>query len=137
MNNLITISEYFGSKIKTAENDSNAFDLLGRVNDLTSMYEADTGAEMPINPATNSHISGSGNGGFRLRDCPIGAYHSSHKQGMAVDIFDPFDSLDKWITLNPDVLVTFDLFREYPVSTIGWCHLTTRAPLSGRRTFLP
>jgi hypothetical protein len=29
------------------------------------------------------------------------------------------------------------LYREDPGSTPGWVHLTTRAPKSGRRTFIP
>ena len=139
MNNLITLADYFGpNRINISQEiDGNALDLLGRVNDLTSMFTADTGMVLLINPKTDSHISGSGNGGFRLRDCPIGAFHSSHKRGSGIDIFDPSAYLSTWITLNPAVLITFDLYREDPASTPTWCHLTTRAPLSGRRTFLP
>jgi hypothetical protein len=93
------------------------------------------GRELPINPKTNSCISGETNGGFRLPDCPIGAADSSHKQGQGVDIYDPLNDLDAWIT--DDILTDFDLYREHPVSTEFWCHLTYRAPHSGHRTFFP
>jgi hypothetical protein len=52
-----------------------------------------------------------------------------------VDIFDPYNHIDDWITRN--VLLKFDLYREHPDCTENWLHLSTRAPKSGTRTFLP
>lgn len=110
--------------------------LLDRVNALIADYEA-TGKKVAFNNFTKSQISGAKYGGFRTQDCPIGAPRSSHKLGMAVDIIDRDNALDDWITANPDVLVTYDLYREAPEKTKSWCHLSTKAPKSGKRTFLP
>jgi hypothetical protein len=110
--------------------------LLDRVNALIVDYEA-TGKKVAINSFTKSQISGAKYGGFRTQDCPVGAPRSSHKLGMAVDIIDRDNALDDWITSNPDVLVTHDLYREAPEKTKSWCHLSTKAPKSGKRTFLP
>jgi hypothetical protein len=110
--------------------------LLDRVNALIAEYEA-KGKKVAINSFTKSQISGAKYGGFRTQDCPVGAPRSSHKLGMAVDIIDRDNALDDWITANPDVLVTHDLYREAPEKTKSWCHLSTKAPKSGKRTFLP
>jgi CRISPR/Cas system CMR-associated protein Cmr5 small subunit len=56
---------------------------------------------------------------------------------MAVDIYDKGQHLDNWLDKNPDALIKYDLYREAPESTINWCHLSTRKPLSARRTFKP
>jgi hypothetical protein len=110
--------------------------LLDRVNALIAEYEA-TGKQVAINSFTKSQISGAKYGGFRTQDCPVGAPRSSHKLAMAVDIIDRDNALDDWITDNPDVLVKHDLYREAPEKTKSWCHLSTKAPKSGKRTFLP
>ena len=62
---------------------------------------------------------------------------SAHKLGMAVDIYDHGEHLDNWIDAKPDALVKYDLYREEPASTVNWLHLSTRKPLSGKRTFKP
>lgn len=97
------------------------------------------GYEPPVSPNTGTQISGSknghGDGGFRLQSSTTGAPGSSHKEGQAVDIYDPQGDLDRMLTNS--LLESFDLYREAPMSTPGWCHLTTRAPRSGRRTFVP
>jgi hypothetical protein len=54
---------------------------------------------------------------------------------MAVDIYDPQNKLDDYLT--DEILTKFDLYREAPESTLGWCHLGTRMPGSGHRTFKP
>ena len=56
---------------------------------------------------------------------------------MAVDIYDHGEHLDKWLDAKPDALIKYDLYREEPSATINWCHLGTRKPLSGKRTFKP
>lgn len=132
---MITISQYFGNKEHSSDQSSAAMDLLASVNSLLAHYSADEGVELPINPHTGTLISGVTEGGFRLPDCPQGALHSSHKEAKAVDVYDPSDDLDTY--LHDELLAQFNLYREAPASTFGWCHLTTRAPGSGHRTFIP
>ena len=136
---MITVKELFGTKIDspdaTEERQMNAADLLEKVGKLLAYLEY----EPPICPNTGTQISGSkngdGDGGFRLQSSRTGAAHSSHKEGQAVDIYDPRNRLDGMLSNN--MLSMFELYREHPSSTPGWCHLTTRAPRSGNRTFYP
>ena len=132
---MITLAQYFGSKPHTPEHEAAATELLDRVEKLCMTLAWD----WPIDPDTGTSISGSrggaGDGGFRLPTATTGAAMSSHKEAKAVDIFDPKNELDDLIT---DALLTaYGLYREAPEKTPGWCHLTTRAPKSGKRTFTP
>ena len=137
---MITLQDYFGDKAHPTEYNLNALTLLYRVNNLHAAYITDTGNLMLINPVTGNQISGSksGDGGFRLPASTTGASKSAHKTGQAVDIYDHGDQrLDNWLDANPDALIKYDLYREEPSATINWCHLGTRKPLSGKRTFKP
>ena len=132
---MITVAEYFGHKPHTPEHEAAATELLNRVEKLCATVAWD----FPLDPDTGTSISGSrggaGDGGFRLPTATTGAAMSSHKEAKAVDVVDPDNELDNLIT---DALLTaYELYREAPKSTLGWCHLTTRAPKSGRRTFPP
>ena len=75
--------------------------------------------------------------------CIRDSLHSSHKEARAVDVYDPSDRLDEWLDTfehgdgDNTRLEQHGLYREAPASTPTWCHLTTRAPHSGRRTFAP
>ena len=133
---MISLNEYAGAWLKSADfNDkrkSNAIELLKRVNLLLADYGL-----VPINPDTKSQVSGQLWGGFRTQACNIGAPNSAHKQGMAVDVFDPKALLSKWLTDNPEKLIKVNLYREHPSATLTWSHLTTRPPGSGKRTFYP
>lgn len=131
----LTLDQYFIGRAHSAEQSNAAIELLGCVNVMLYAYQADTGNELPINIHTNSCIAGLTEGGFRLPECPQGAANSAHKHACAVDIYDPKDDLDTWLTDH--ILERYGLYRESPIETHGWCHLTTRAPGSGRRTFLP
>ena len=135
---MITLQEYFSDKPHPTEYNLNALTLLYRVNNLIAAYTTDTGKLPQINPITGSQVSGSkgGDGGFRLPTSTTGSSKSAHKLGMAIDLVD-HGELDKWLDENPDVLIKYDLYREASVSTPGWCHLSTRKPLSGKRTFKP
>lgn len=135
---MILISDYFGKWADhpdaTPHVKENASMLVQAVNMLLEdAYEF--GLDLPINPKTGTHISGTQYGGFRPQDCPEGAPSSSHKVGRGVDIYDPLNELDNWIT--DTILERRGLYRESPMVTRGWVHLTDRAPGSGRRTFLP
>lgn len=130
---VITLAEYFGDKAHTDEHAVNAVELLRRVGTLLDKY----GRMPPFNPKRGDQISGNrgGDGGFRLPDSQTGVAKSSHKEGKAVDIYDPGNDLDSWIT--DSILTSVDLYREHPDSTAQWVHLTTRPPGSGKRTFFP
>ena len=134
---MITLQDYFGDKAHPTEYNLNALTLLYRVNNLLAAYTTDTGLIIPNNPATGSQVSGSGDGGFRLPTSTTGSSKSAHKVAQAVDIADHGEHLDKWLDKYPDALIKYDLYREEPSATINWCHLGTRKPLSGKRTFKP
>lgn len=132
---MITLSHYFLDRPHTPEQEKDASDLLCRVGGLLTEYMRQTGSELDLNPHTGSLISGKTEGGFRLPDCAQGAAKSSHKEAKGVDVYDPANKIDEWITRN--LLIQFNLYRESPKYTNGWCHLTTREPKSKCRSFLP
>jgi hypothetical protein len=125
---------YEGSDEISQLHRSNAAGMLVLVNKLLG-YATTKGVILKNNPVTHSLVGGEKNGGWRPQACPIGAPGSAHKQGQAVDVYDPDGALDDFLT--DDILRDFGLYREHPASTRGWCHLTTRAPSSGKRTFYP
>lgn len=132
---MITSEQFFGEKPHTEAQTVASLDLLARVNALCDYLDY----EPLIDPDTGCQISGSkdghGDGGFRLLSATTGREHSSHKEARGVDVNDPDGALDRMIT--DEVLERFGLYREAPESTPGWCHLTTRSPPSGHRSFLP
>ena len=135
---MITLDQYFGIYASHADAGPGMYAaaeaMLEKVNALLDKAQS-SGIQPEVNPNTNSQVSGEFNGGFRPQDCPVGAAKSSHKQARAVDVFDPHNALDGWIT--DDILVEFGLYREHPDDTPRWCHLSDKAPGSGRRTFHP
>lgn len=135
---MISLPEYFGpwedSPDATDERHEAAQTMLEKVNPLLEEAEGE-GIELKINPHTGSLVSGQTYGGFRPQDCPQGAPHSSHKEARAVDVYDPSGALDRWLT--DEILEKHDLYREHPADTSGWCHLSDKAPGSGKRTFHP
>lgn len=146
---VITVQQYFGSKFGhpdvTQLRFENALSLLMRVGELLSEARADGVNVDLIDPDTGTEISGSkggsGDGGFRLQDSKTGAPGSAHKNGEAVDKYDPDNALDTWLdkfdtgTAGNTKLEYHGLFREHGDDTPGWCHIQTRAPKSGKRTF--
>jgi hypothetical protein len=132
---MITSQQYFQAKPHTPEQEALAADLLERVEKLGDAVAWD----WPVCPNTGTSVSGSkggqGDGGFRLSTATTGAPNSSHKEARAVDVYDPKNELDDLVT--DALLSAYGLYREAPESTPGWCHLTTRAPKSGHRTFIP
>ena len=132
---MISMSDYFGiwydHEDATEAVKTNAGLMLQCVNALLLQYPK----TLPYNPHTGSLVSGTTFGGFRPKNCPQGAANSSHKEGNGIDIYDPHNDLDAWIT--DDRLKNAWLYREDPSKTPGWLHLTTRAPGSGKRTFMP
>lgn len=144
---MITLTQYFAGKPHAPGLEAVADELLDKVNRL--LAEAHDAGEFgrPVCPNTGSEISGSkggsGDGGFRLSTATTGAATSSHKEARAVDVYDPGGRLDEWLDQfehgvgDNSKLAEYGLYREAPSATPGWCHLSTRAPKSGRRTFNP
>lgn len=138
---MISLLDYFGVKMSnpeaTLEMKNNATNLLRKVNELLKRAEQEGAYSAPIDPDTGTQISGSrggaGDGGFRLSTSTTGAPRSQHKKAHAVDVYDPANILDGWIT--DGTLEEFGLFRETPGATNGWAHLQDVAPGSGRRTY--
>lgn len=137
---MITIEQYFGKWIDhqdaTEARKGNAKRLVIACEMLSAIAASD-GVVFPTNPATKSGVSGQQYGGFRPQDCPIGAPHSSHKEGMAVDRFDPLNLIDDWCMDNLDKLALCGIYIEHPDATKHWSHWTIRPPLSGNRVFRP
>jgi len=137
---MITLEQYFGKWIDhpdaTEARKGNAKRLLIACEMLSAMAAAD-GVVFPTNPATQSNVSGQQYGGFRPQNCPIGAAHSSHKEGMAVDRFDPLNKIDDWCMANLDKLALCGIYLEHPDDTPHWSHWSIRPPLSGNRVFHP
>jgi hypothetical protein len=137
---MITLEQYFGpwadSDDATDERRANAAALLAAAGQLEITARND-GVPFPTNPATNSGVSGQRYGGFRPQACVIGAASSAHKQGLAVDLFDPSGAIDEWCLANLDKLEDCGIYIEAPDSTKGWSHWSTRAPRSGNRVFIP
>lgn len=144
---MITCDQYFGGKPHTAAHTAAAVDLLERRNRLREEYYAASGAAPDIDPDTDTEISGkkngSGDGGFRVPQTTTGAGDSSHKEARGLDDSDQQDAFDAWLDQFEDghggnsKLEEYGLYREAPKATHTWCHLTTRAPGSGKRTFQP
>src|ERR1700676_1615737 len=66
-----------------------------------------------------------------------GAKGSAHAVCEACDFHDQDGALDFFCANRLDVLEQCCLYLEMPSKTIGWTHLTIRAPKSGSRIFLP
>ena len=144
---MITQEQYFQAKPHTEAHAASADDLLKRRNALRGEWCEETSKECPVCPNTGTEISGSkrgqGDGGFRLMTAGTGRPNSSHKEARGVDDYDPQNEFDTWLDGFEDgiggntKLETYGLYREHPDDTKGWCHLTTRRPGSGHRTFKP
>ena len=134
---MIYLEEYF-RKPRSEAQEKAAGILLAQVEALRQEAEKE-GIQRAVDPDTRCEISGSkggdGDGGFRTPNSNTGGQGSAHRSGEAVDVYDPDNYLDNW--LNDEILERYGLYRENPSETPGWCHLQTRAPGSGRRTFNP
>lgn len=137
---MITLEQYVGphwaSKDWTPERQDNAGRLLEACINLESLATAD-GVNFPINPKTKSGVSGETLGGFRPQSCTIGAPKSSHKEGLAVDRYDPHGDIDSWCMENQDKLESCGVYIEHPSATVGWSHWQIRPTASGHHVFYP
>ncbi len=137
---MIRLDEYFAGHTGHSEISEsikqNATELLESVNQL--MLEAqEDGVGFTINPKTKSYISGSGNGGFRPSNSSVGASKSKHKEGKAVDIYDPDREFASWILAHKGKLAEAGLYAEDFRWTRSWCHLQNVPPGSGQLVFRP
>lgn len=137
---MITAAQYFGRYADhadaTAERRYHATAMLDVVNDLLEVAAAD-GCELPENPNTDSQVSGNGNGGFRPQDSKVGAGNSKHKDGRAVDVFDPRRQFASWCLAHPEELEKRGLHMEDPRWTPSWVHLQDVPPGSGKLVYIP
>ena len=152
---MINVEEYFRKPHSAAQEEA-AGDLIDRRNQLRAEWMTATGAtSCPVDPDTGCEISGKqggdGDGGFRTPGSRTGTPNdkppSSHRiidgKGAGIDDYDPADAFDTWLDQFEDgnggnsKLAEYGLYREHPSATPRWCHLTTRAPGSGKRTFWP
>ena len=125
---MISKSQYLGtyakSKDLTPVRLANMDALLTKVNRLMQFCSSH-GVEFKVNPKTGSQISGELNGGFRPQSCTIGAEHSAHKEGLAVDIYDPLDEIDAFLMTNKeaqDLYKELGFYFEHPSKTPTWSH---------------
>jgi hypothetical protein len=110
----ITLEQYLGKYLEhpdcTPGVKGNAIVLLDLVNAGLLLAQGD-GVQLRINPITGSLVAGSGNGGFRPDECPIGALASWHKRHYrpgrarelgpaACDVYDPARELVAWSLEN-------------------------------------
>mgnify|MGYP000092967363 FL=1 len=137
---MITLNQYAGiwrtSQDWTPEREQNATKLLAACCAL-EVEMANGGVRFPDNPTTHSGVSGQTYGGFRPQACPIGAEKSNHKQGLAVDRYDPGDLIDAWCMAHQDRLAFHGIWIEHPDATLGWSHWQSVSPRSGNRVFRP
>jgi len=137
---MITLEQYVGPHANspdwTPERKFNAGQLLIACSELEAIAVAD-GVKFPNNIRTGSGVSGDTLGGFRPQNCPIGAPKSSHKEGLAVDRYDPLGEIDSWCMANLNKLQDCGIYLEHPTKTMGWSHWTIKAPGSKNRVFFP
>lgn len=137
------MKDYLGphakSKDLTPERYANSQRLLSAVNSLM-MLAVSENVLFLTNPRTKSQVSGETFGGFRPQSCPQGSPTSAHKEGLAVDIYDPTGAIDKWLISSPAARRKFEeleMYFESTVHTAGWSHWSIRRPASGKRFFNP
>lgn len=80
--------------------------------------------------------------GYRSPDYNVsigGSQRSAHCEGRAVDLNDPDANLARFLLSERglSLLASLSLYMEHPNYTQGWIHLTSRAPASKRRVFIP
>lgn len=137
----LTVDDYFGKYAAhadaTSEKRRTSARMLDKVNAALLLAEQD-GVKLHFNPITGCHIGGSGNGGFRPMDCPIGASSSKHKSAEAVDIYDPERQLAAWALANEARLKAIGILAiEDPRWTPSWVHFQVVGVPSGHFAFVP
>lgn len=137
---MITLEEYFGPwhhipDLTQKRMDNARIKLLPACSALEKMARLD-GVIFPVNPITLSGISGECFGGFRPQSCRIGAWDSRHKEGLAVDRYDPAGHIDAWCMEHLHHLKACGIWVEEPADTFGWSHWQCVSHPSGKRVFV-
>lgn len=137
---MINLEQYVGphdaSPDWTPKRIANAEKLLAACAKLEALAVAD-GVTFLENQATGCSVSGLTFGGFRPQSCPQGAANSNHKEGLAVDRYDPDNKIDAWCMKNLDKLEECGIWIEHPDATNRWSHWQCVPPRSGNRVFRP
>jgi hypothetical protein len=137
---MITLNQYVGMHREcpdwTPIREQNATKLLAACCSL-EVEMANGGVSFPDNPKTKSGISGDTLGGFRPQVCSIGAPNSNHKEGRAVDRYDPDGKIDAWCMAHLDRLEKHGIWIEHPSATPTWSHWQNVPPKSGNRAYYP
>ena len=136
---MITLEQFYKGRDKqyasdlTAEIQKNAEEILRRANRLLELFTA-------ANP--KAHARGC-NSGWRPPAVNAGvknaAPKSNHMKGLAIDIEDDDEELDKWLmtAAGQKALEICQLWMEHPSATPRWAHVQSVPPRSGRRVFNP
>src|SRR5262249_29259547 len=109
----------------TPEIESNATELLRRVNDLLDVFGQQRAVRSGWRPAEVNAAT------------PNAAPKSKHMLGQAIDLEDDEGDLDQWCLDNAKELARLGLFQEHPACTKSWVHLQSVPPKSGKRVFWP
>lgn len=137
---MITLEQYVGKLAKsldwTPKRQANARRLLACCEKLETIMLADH-IVFHDNPVTGNGVSGEQYGGFRPQSCTIGAPRSNHKEGLAVDRYDPDGKIDEWCLAHLEELEECGIWLESPEYTKHWSHWQCVSPKSGRRIFIP
>jgi hypothetical protein len=136
---MITLELFYKGRDKqfaadlTPEIQKNAEELLRRTNRLLELFYA-------ANPTAHKRDC---NSGWRPPAVNAGvknaAPKSNHMKGLAVDIEDDDEMLDKWLmtAAGQKTLEICQLWMEHPSATPRWAHVQSVPPRSGRRVFNP
>lgn len=104
---------------------ANLKDLLAKLNAVRTLY----GKPMVINSGLRSQED-------QERINPK-APKSKHLMGQAADIRDVDGKFTDWIKANMSTMENIGFWFEDFAHTIGWCHMQSTPPGSGRRVFIP
>lgn len=66
-----------------------------------------------------------------------GGSMSWHMFGLAADVQDRDGKLGEFVLANTQALIVCGLYAEHPTKTVGWVHLQSEPPPSGKRIFYP
>lgn len=124
----------------TTETRYNAARLVGKVNNLLAMAEAD-GVAPGTDQVTHTAVASGWRPQMVNDRTANAASGSKHLDGRAVDLQDtPNRDLARWCLRNLDALQDAGLWMEDPRWTGGadpWVHLQLVPPASGHRVYIP
>jgi len=143
----LTLTDYFTGPGRVRRDSVYAASLTGEikaaarhlttaVNSILAHLLAD-GIALQIHPGTGTLLSSGWRPPAVNAKTKGAAKMSAHMTGEALDLYDPTWKIAEWCHSHLAVLEALGLYLEHPSATVGWCHLQTRPPKSGRRVFYP